>query len=178
MRCNTLIETFFHCSKRFENFSSLIPSNARAVFSFVSLWRLFSSGETKKRRYWARSGGNREVGHRGQAVFGQKLLNTQRGVGSCLSERGTNFAASRFMPKSSDKICWQKFHDTPVISTSLSIVWWRSFTRAERNVAIVWSVLLVEERTWSEVDRQSIFRLVLKRENHSYTCVLLRAPSL
>ena len=48
----------------------------------VSLWRLFSSRETKKVtlgeiRWIGR------VGHQGHAIFGQKLLNTQCGVGRC-----------------------------------------------------------------------------------------------
>ena len=46
----------------------------------VSLWRLFSSGQTKN---VARGeiGWIGRIGHGGYVVFGQKLLNTQRGVG-------------------------------------------------------------------------------------------------
>ena len=81
---------FFPLLKTVLNSSILVPFSASAGFCFtsstsanVSLWRLFSSGETKiscsesKIRWIGR------VGHGGHAVFGQKLLNTQCGVGRC-----------------------------------------------------------------------------------------------
>ena len=47
----------------------------------VSLWGLFSSGETKKKVAWGGIEWIERVGHGGRAVFGQKLLNTQHCVG-------------------------------------------------------------------------------------------------
>ena len=87
--CNTPTETFFHCSKQFLYSLILMPFSASTIFCFASSTsvkrfplRTFSSGETKKvARGWDQV--SREVGHRGHAVFGQKLLNTQHNVGRC-----------------------------------------------------------------------------------------------
>ena len=48
----------------------------------VSIWGLFSSGETKIDS-WGKIRWLGRMGHGGHAVFGQKLPNTQRGVGRC-----------------------------------------------------------------------------------------------
>ena len=86
-----LLIMFPHCTKQFLNLLILMPFCASAVFvcCFTSSalpkhlpLRTFSYGETKK----VTQGNIRwigRVGHRVQAIFGQKLLNTQHGVGSC-----------------------------------------------------------------------------------------------
>ena len=48
----------------------------------VSLWGLFHSRKQRKVT-WGKIGWIGRVGHGGHAVFHQKLLNTQRGVGRC-----------------------------------------------------------------------------------------------
>ena len=57
----------------------------RLQWQNICLWGVFSSGETKKKRCLEWDQVNREGGRQGQAVFGQKLLNTQHGVGTCKS---------------------------------------------------------------------------------------------
>ena len=82
---------FFHCSKQFLNSLILVPFRASVVFCFTSstsakcflLWtsliqenkKIVVQGEIQ----W--TGGAR--GHGGHAIFGQKLLNTQHGMGGC-----------------------------------------------------------------------------------------------
>ena len=57
-------------------FVSLLPRQN------VSIWGLFACVETKK-VIQDKIGWMRRVGHRGPAILGQKLLNTQRAVGQC-----------------------------------------------------------------------------------------------
>ena len=84
------METFSHCSKPFLNSLILMPFSASAVFCFTSstlskcsFGGYFSSGETNKKIVGGKTEWIRRVGHRGQTVFGQKLLNTQCGVVRC-----------------------------------------------------------------------------------------------
>ena len=49
----------------------------------VSLWGLFSSEEIKKKVTWGETEWIGSVQHRGHAVLGQRLLNTQYDVGRC-----------------------------------------------------------------------------------------------
>ena len=79
-------DVFFHCSKLFLNSLILMPFSASAVFLFCLFLigkmfpfeNFFHPGKQKKVTWgdlrWMR-------GFRGYAVFGQKLLNTQHGVG-------------------------------------------------------------------------------------------------
>ena len=84
---NTPIKTFFHCSKQFFNSFTLMPFSASAVLcytsstlsGFVFLWGLFNWGNKNVAQGWDRV--RWRVGHRGHAIFGQRLLNTQCGVG-------------------------------------------------------------------------------------------------
>ena len=74
----------------------------------VSLWGLFSSGETKMARDeigW--------IGRVGQAAFGQKLLNTQRCVGRCACKSPIMKWANSL--KVFKKIQWRS---TPPLTTS------------------------------------------------------------
>ena len=47
----------------------------------ISLWGFFSSRKTNKKYHSGGIGWIERLGHRGHAVFGQKLLNTQHSVG-------------------------------------------------------------------------------------------------
>ena len=93
--CNTPIEMVFPLLQTVLNLSILMPFSASASCLFVclfvspyplrqhiSLWVLFLSRETKEVT-WGKIGWIRRVGHGGNVVFGQKLLNTQHGMGSC-----------------------------------------------------------------------------------------------
>ena len=89
--CSTPIELVFsHCSEQCLTSSILLPFRASAIVCFVSstlaqnfpLRTFFSSGETKKVTQGEIVLIGR-MGHGSQADFGQKLLNTQRGVGRC-----------------------------------------------------------------------------------------------
>ena len=85
-----LMRNFFHYSTVFE----LVDFDAFQCFChfwfhlfhiakmFLSLWGLFSSGETNKKSHSGRDLMNRECGAWVHVVFGQKLLNTQCSVGS------------------------------------------------------------------------------------------------
>ena len=80
-------DVFFHCSKYFLN--SSIPFNAFTVLRFIASTleqsfplRIFftlrnEKSHSREIRWLGR------VGHWGDAIFGQKLLNTQHGVGRC-----------------------------------------------------------------------------------------------
>ena len=78
------METFFHCLKQFLNSPIWMPFSASAVFCFTSSTsakhfplRTFSIRETNKN---VAQGEIRLIGrveHKGHAVLGQKLLNTQ-----------------------------------------------------------------------------------------------------
>ena len=68
-----------------------MPFSASAVFFFLHRFHIgktfpfeeSSSSETNKKSGSGQDQVKRGVGHRGQAVLGQKLLNTQHGVGRC-----------------------------------------------------------------------------------------------
>ena len=81
---------FFHCSKQFLNWLILMPFSASAVFYFASSksakcfpLRTFFIWGSKKKVAQGKIGWIEKVGHRGHAIFGQKLLSTQRGAGRC-----------------------------------------------------------------------------------------------
>ena len=87
----SFLRCFFHCSKQFLNSSILMPISASATFCFTNSTSTksfplmtFSSRETNKNNLL---GGSirwiRRVGHGSHAIFSQKLLNTQCGVGRC-----------------------------------------------------------------------------------------------
>ena len=81
---------FFHCSKQFLNLSILMSLSASAIFGFTSftsakhfpLKTFFTLGN-KPKCHLGEIGWIGMVGHRGHAIFGQKLLNTQCTVGRC-----------------------------------------------------------------------------------------------
>ena len=84
-----LSRCFFHGSKQVLNSSIWMPFWASAIFCFTSstlakcfLLRTFSSQETKKVTR-GETGWTGRVEGGGHAIFGQKLLNTQQGVGRC-----------------------------------------------------------------------------------------------
>ena len=82
-----LSRLFFHCSKQFLNLSLLMPF--RFLFHLFHIGKMFLFQDffhpwkqTKKSLSgWDQV--NREGGTWGSCLFGQKLLNTQRGVGNC-----------------------------------------------------------------------------------------------
>ena len=81
-----LLRHFFHHSKQFLNSLILMPFNASAIFCFTSstfarhfpLKTFFTWGNKT-----SCSGRDWVKWHRGNTIFGQKLLNTQHGVGRC-----------------------------------------------------------------------------------------------
>ena len=84
-----LSRCFSTAQNRFLNFSILMPFSTSALFCFTSPTlakcfplRTFLSRETQK-SHWAEFKRIRRVGHGGHDVFGQKVLNTQHGVGRC-----------------------------------------------------------------------------------------------
>ena len=87
-----LLRYFFHCSKQLLNSSVLMPFSALAIIYFTSstsakyfpLRTFFIWGNKKRGGKIGRTG---RVGHGGHAVFGQKLLNTQRGLAGVLEDR-------------------------------------------------------------------------------------------
>ena len=87
--CNTPIETVFPLLKRVLNSLILMPFSAYAIFCFTSstlakhlpLKTFFIWGNKKKVTGW--DWVNRELGHGGHAIFGQKLMNTQHTVSQC-----------------------------------------------------------------------------------------------
>ena len=90
--CNTPIKTFFHCFEQFLNLLSLRPFSAFAIFFFVSLfphgqnislWRLFSSGETPKKRHLGVNRVNRKGGAQGSCHFLSKTDEHSHNVGRC-----------------------------------------------------------------------------------------------
>jgi len=92
-------------------------------------------------------------------VFREKLPHTQCCVGGALwsseSQRGMNFAATRFMWSSPVKIRWHELHETPVSASNLLIVRRESNVIASRIFWMFSSFLLVEgrpDRGWSSSD--------------------------
>jgi len=94
-----------------------------------------------------------------------------------VSRRGTNFAATCLMFKSTVKIRWQELRLTPVASQISSIVYRRSSLICSRIFLTFSSVRLVDERPeWGWF--LTLISPLLNRANHSTTCVLLSASSL
>jgi len=108
----------------------------------------------------------------------QLLAQSQTSVfWSCVSRRGTNFAATRLMFKSTVKIHWQEIQLTSVASEISSIVYRRSSLIFSRIFSTFSSVRLVYRRPeweWSS----TLISPLLNRANHSKTCVRLSASSL
>ena len=83
-----LLRCFFHHSEQFLN-SIFMFFSASVIFCFTSFilanhfLGLFSSRETNKKKCSEQDQVIWEGGAQGHAVFGQKLLNTQHGVGRC-----------------------------------------------------------------------------------------------
>ena len=85
-----LLRCFSHCSEQFLNSLILMLFSASAIFCFssstsakhVPLRPFFIQGN-KKEVAWGKIRWIWRVGHEGHTVFGQKLLNTQCGVGRC-----------------------------------------------------------------------------------------------
>ena len=90
-------ETFFPLLKTVLNLLILISFSVSAFF--VCLFHIFHVGKTfpfedffhpgNKNVVWGEIRWIRRVRHRGHAVFGQKLLSTQRGVGRCTCKSPT-----------------------------------------------------------------------------------------
>ena len=84
-----LLKFFFYCSEQFSDPSILKLFSASAIFCFTSststkrfpLRTFFISGN--KNIAWGEIVWIGRVGHRGHAIFGQKLLNTQHSLGRC-----------------------------------------------------------------------------------------------
>ena len=85
-----LSRLFSHCSKQFLKSSILMPFSAPAFFFCLNsstsakcfpLTTFFPLG--KQKFIQGKIGWIERVGHRGHAVLGQKLLNTQHSVGNC-----------------------------------------------------------------------------------------------
>jgi len=96
---------------------------------------------------------------------------------SSVNNRGTNFAETIFIFKSSVNIRWYELQDKPVISETSSMVRRRSALIALRTLTRFSSFRQVEGRPdlgWSSHDISP----PLKREYHSKTWVLIKASSL
>jgi len=108
----------------------------------------------------------------------QLLAQSQTSVfWSCVSRRGTNFAAMRLMFKSTVKIRWQELHLTPVASEISSLVYRQSSLIFSWIFSTFSSVRLVDrcpEWGWSS----TLISPLLNSANHSKTCVRLSASSL
>ena len=85
-----LARYFSTSQNSFELVDFLMAFSASAVSCFTSstsakhfTWRTFSSSETKKKVALGEIRRIVRVGNRGHAIFGQTLLNGQRGVGNC-----------------------------------------------------------------------------------------------
>ena len=81
-----LTRCFFRCSKQFSNCLILMPFSAFAIFCFTSstsakCFCIQWNKQTKSHLEW--DWVNREGGAQRSSFFGQKLLNTQHGVGRC-----------------------------------------------------------------------------------------------
>ena len=104
---------FFPVLQTVRNLLVLVPFSACAIFCFtsstsedVSLWWLFSTGETKKAT-GGKTGWIGRVGHGGHAHFGQKLLNTHRGTGRC-TDKSPIMKRANGCWKSLQKIHWSR----------------------------------------------------------------------
>ena len=108
-----LLRLFSHCSKQFWTrwfgcFLVLLPFFVSPLphWQNVSHWGLCSFRETKKVT-WGEIGWIGRVGHGGHAVFGQKLLNTQCGVGRCTCKSPIMKCANT-LKESSKKLHWSQ----------------------------------------------------------------------
>ena len=88
----------------------------------VSLWRLFSSRETKKfcSGRGQVNGWNGRGEHEGHAIFGQKLLNTQRDVGRS-AHKSSNMKWANVLKQLSEKFHWGCTQPLIIISASTLI---------------------------------------------------------
>ena len=96
---------------------------------------------------------------------------------SCVSRRGTNFAATCVMFKSTVKIRWQELQLTPIPSEILSIVYRRSSLIFCQIFSTFSSVQFVEGRPqwgWSS----TLISPHLNHANYLKTCVWLSASSI
>ena len=114
----TYQDGLFHCSKQFSNSSILMPFSASAVFCFTSptsakhfhLRTFFIWGNKQTKVIWGKIRWIGRVGHRGHVVFGQKLLNTQPGVSTCV-------------------------HKSPIVKWALTMSLQKKFVEDERNLS-------------------------------------------
>ena len=80
---------FFHCSKHFSNLSVLMPFSAcHFLFHLFHISKMFPFEDffhpgTQKKVPRGEIGCMAGVEHGGHAIFSQKLMNTQHGVGRC-----------------------------------------------------------------------------------------------
>ena len=115
--CSTPTETFSHCSKEFSNLSILMPFSGSAGFLFhlfhigkmLPCEDFFHPGKQKKKKSCL---GQDWVTKEGEArgscsFFGQKLMNTQRGVGRCAYKSPTMKWANS-VKESSKTIHWSQ----------------------------------------------------------------------
>ena len=96
---------------------------------------------------------------------------------SSVRRRGTNFATTRFIIKSSIKMHWHELRDTPFISEFSSMVRRRFARTAWWTFSTFSSVLLMEgwpQLHWFSTDISPL----LKQTDHSYTCGVLITSSL
>ena len=125
-----LLRLFFTAQK-FLNSSILMPFSASTIFvsplphqQNVSLWGLFSTAETKEKIAWGKIMWIGRVGHRGQAIFGQKLLNTQSSAGRCVHESPIPMEWANMLKESKKKkIHWSQIQPltTPPAGTLMQM---------------------------------------------------------
>ena len=102
---------FFHCLKQFLNLSILMPFSASAAFFYhlCHIGKTFPFEEFVficwEKSHFRRVGWIRMVGHKGNSLFGQKLLNTQHGVGRCAHKSPIRKWAN-MLKESSEKNHW------------------------------------------------------------------------
>ena len=125
-------DIFFHCSvfelvdfDAFRYFCHLFVTSLPHQYN-VSLWGLFSSRETNKQKSssgWTEWIGR--VGHRGLAIFGQKLLNIQHSVGRC-ARKSPIMKWANTLKKS-----WKKFTETDcsLLQQCQMVHWYRRVPR-------------------------------------------------
>ena len=113
--CNTLTETFFTWLKtvfdlvNFDAFSCF----RRFLFHFFHIGKMFpfedffQTGETRKKSAWGKIRWMGRVEHGGHAVFGQKLLSTQRNAGGCTC-KSLILKWANILKESSKKIHWSR----------------------------------------------------------------------
>ena len=101
----------FSSSQKFLSSSILMSLHASARFCFTSstlakhFFEDFFHPRTQKESIWGWDQVHREGGAQGHAMFGQKLLNTQPGVGRCACESSIVKWANA-LKESSKKIPW------------------------------------------------------------------------